>query len=128
MKVTDLNTDILFEADLEKLHKEYEDAKKELKHDVDNKIVLDQLKKFAVKYMSFEKKYTISKKRITEIQDTAKKVYVYVKKKIKQLREVSQISKSELKPLEDFLHDLDSKISTHTQKQLVQYEKNAQRK
>ena len=123
MKVTDLNNDVLFEADLMKLHKEYETAKKELKHDVDVKIVLDKLKQFVMKYVAFDKKYNTKKKRITEIEATAKKVIKYVTDKVEDLKAVAQISAEELEPLEFFLKDMSDRVEDHVSDQEEIYKK-----
>jgi hypothetical protein len=129
MKVNELNNnDILFEADLKQLHKEYEDAKKELKHDVDVKIVLNKLKDFAMKYMAFDKKYDIKKKRITEIEATAKKVFKYIKDKVNDLKKVAQIKQDELQPLEDFLQELHDDIEIHVEIQQARYKKSTARR
>ena len=128
MKVSDLNESILLEVELKKLHKEYEDAKKELKHDVDYKIVLDKLKKFLMKHMSFVKKFDISKQRITVIEKTAKQVISFVEDRLAKLKKVSQIPDDELQPLQDFLEEFKSDVKIHTEVQTEKYKRDAARR
>jgi len=128
MKVKDLNDEILFEADLAELTKEFEAAKKELKNDIDVKIVMDKIKKFVMRYIAFDKKFNIKKKRITEIESTAKDVLKYVKYKVGALKKVTQIDPKELEPLEDFLLDMTKDVNKHVEHQKTMYAINAGKK
>ena len=128
MKVIELNNEILFEVDLRKLQKEYEKAKKELNNDINVKIVLDKLKDFVIKYMTFDKKYNIRTKKITEIESIAKRVLEYIKIKVYNLKSVKQIDKEELKSLEDFLKELHNEILKHVEIQKVKYKRNVSRR
>ena len=128
MNVNELNNEILFEVDLRKLQKEYEKAKKELNNDINVKIVLDKLKDFVIKYMTFDKKYNIRTKKITEIESIAKRVLEYIKIKVYNLKSVKQIDKEELKSLEDFLKELHNEILKHVEIQKVKYKRNVSRR
>lgn len=121
MTVDGLNTELLFEVDLEKIKSEYEKAKQELKSDIDYKIAFDKLKKFIISNINFVKKFDISKKRITVIEDTAKKVIAYVEDRLRNLRNVSQIPDNEIKPLIDYLDEFKSTVKMHTKKQTEKY-------
>lgn len=128
MKVTDLNKSILLEVELKQLQTAYEDAKKELKHDIDYKIILEKLKDFIVKNMNFVKKFDITKQRITVIEQTAKKVISFVEQRLEMLRKVAQIPSEELKPLEDFLEEYKSDVKIHTEIQTEKYKRDAARR
>ena len=122
MHITELNKNIiLLEADLKKLHDEYETAKAELKHDIDVKISMEKLKDFVMKYINFDKKINTSTTRITEIEEKANNVIRYVSRKVAQLRNVTQISKDVLLPLENFLEEMKTNIEHHVQLQKKKY-------
>lgn len=122
MHITELNKNIiLLEADLKKLHDEYEIAKAELKYDIDVKISMEKLKDFVMKYINFDKKINTSTTRITEIEEKADNVIRYVSRKVAQLRNVTQISKDVLLPLENFLEEMKTNIEHHVHLQKKKY-------
>ena len=121
MKVTDLNTDILFEKSMKELTDDFADAKKELNVDIKVRITLDEIKKFIQKYKDFTTKFDITKKRITEIEKKGKAVVKYLQARIDKMRTVEVIKPEEVEPLQDYLDDFKIEVDVHVDIQKQKY-------
>jgi len=121
MKVTDLNTDILFEKSMKELTDDFAAAKKELNVDINDRITLDEVKKFIQKYKDFAETYNIKKKRITEIEKKGKAVVKYLQARIDKMRTVEVIKPEEVEPLQDYLDDFKIEVDVHVDIQKQKY-------
>jgi len=121
MKVTDLNTDILFEKTMKELTDDFADAKKELNVDIKVRITLDEIKKFIQKYKDFTTKFDITKKRITEIEKKGKAVVKYLQARINKMKTVEVIKSEEIEPLQDYLDDFKIEVDVHVDIQRQKY-------
>ncbi len=121
MTIKDLNSNILFERDMDELQKAFAIAIEDLKTDVEIKITLKKIKSFVAKYEDFSNQYTIDKKRISVIAEFSKQVIDYLQKKINNLDKVLTVDKSEIAPLQDYLNDFKINVEVNMDVQRQKY-------
>lgn len=121
MTINELNSDILLEKDMAELALAFNDAKEELRNDVDVKITLEKIKGFVKKWEDFTENFTAAKKQITVIEDYSKKILNYLQNKINAMGKVKTVAKSEIAPLQDYLDDFKIKIEVNLDIQKRKY-------
>ena len=115
--------DLLFEKDMAALASDFEKAEKELNKDINERITLDKIKEFVRKWKYFTDKFNVSKKRITEIEATGRKLLKFLQKKVDDLEAVKVFPKDEIKPMRDYLADFSNDIDMHVEIQTELYKK-----
>jgi len=115
--------DLLFEKDMATLASDFEKAEKELNKDINERITLDKIKEFVRKWKYFTDKFNVSKKRITEIEATGRKLLKFLQKKVDDLEAVKVFPKDEIKPMRDYLADFSNDIDMHVEIQTELYKK-----
>jgi len=120
MTVNDINVQ-LFENQLDILAVEFDQSKNDLKIDLAVKLVLDKIKKFVRKWRSFTKTYSITKYKISFIEETGKKLIHFLEDRIVALQDIATIKKGIIEPLEDYLYDFKIEIDVFLDIQRKKY-------
>ena len=130
MTVNDLNNsnELFLEKTMDELANAFSIAKDELQVDITTRIVLNELKESMKNWIKFKENNTLSKVRITIIEEKSKLMLKNLQRRINLLKQVKKIDKTDIEPLQEFLDELKMDVEIYVEGLTKKYRKLAHKK